>query len=128
MMNPWAEDQSDATASGSISNSLDTLFNTSEIERVSIYEAAMIRYFQPEYNKQLKNSFPSTQLQILQGCYERDMQAVVAEFGATNLPYNLSSDIISAKDHHKAHFDLHDDKARQSFFGRIREETNYEES
>ena len=103
MMNPWAKDQSDAKAADNTSNSLDTLFNTSEMERVSIYEAAMIRYFQPEYNKQLKNNFPSTQLQILQGCYDRDMQAVVAEFGIENLPYNLCSDIIVAQDHHKAH-------------------------
>ncbi|MFN7073900.1 hypothetical protein ACK4QV_20235, partial [Proteus mirabilis] len=65
------------TESVRIKAGLDKLFNTSEAERISLYEAALIRYFSPEYNKEFKDSFPSTNLKILQDCYNKDISAVI---------------------------------------------------
>lgn len=43
--------ESKDTDASRIKAGLDKLFGTSDSERISLYEAAMIRYFSPEYNK-----------------------------------------------------------------------------
>jgi len=115
-MNPFAKNKDKDTSSKRISNGLDMLFNTTEKERVSLYEAAMIRYFQPQYNKQLKDSFPSTDIKTLSNCYDKDMQGVIAEFGLEGFPFNLYSETIPPKDYHIARFDLHNEDDRKVFF------------
>lgn len=99
-----------------INQGLDKLYGTDEKERVSLYEAALIRYFMPAYNLEFKDSFPSTNLKILQDCYAKDFAGVTAEIGFDEFPFTLYSDKVRAKDHHIAHFDLHDDIARKVFF------------
>jgi len=95
---------------------LDKLFGTDEKERISLYEAAMIRYFQPPLNKEFKDSFPSTNMKLLNDCYEKDFAAVVAEFAFDDMPFYLCSEIVKPYDHHIAHFDLHDGAQRKAFF------------
>jgi hypothetical protein len=99
-----------------IAAGLDKLFGTTERERVALYEAAMIRYFQPKLNKEFKDSFPSTNLKVLEDCYVKDFTAVVAEFSIDEIPYHLSSDVVAAKHYHMAYFDLHKDADRKAFF------------
>ena len=114
--NPFAQNTEKSESSKRISMGLDKLFGTTEAERVALYEAAMIRYFQPQYNKQLKHSFPSTNIKTLSDCYDKDMQAIVAEFCFDNFPYCLTTENVEPKDYHIANFDLHTEKARKSFF------------
>jgi hypothetical protein len=116
--NPHAKDVDKTRSSERIGKGLDKLFGTSEAERITLYEAAMIRYFQPYYNKQLKNSFPSTNMKILSDCYEKDMQAIIAEFCVDKFPYRLFSEHREAQIIHIAHFDLHKETDRKSFFQR----------
>lgn len=96
---------------------LDKLTGTSEAEQISIFEAAMIKYFAPEYNKEFKNSFPSTNLKILQDCYDKDISAVVAEICIDTLPYKLFSQSVESKQYHISKHDLHNDAERKVFFG-----------
>lgn len=96
---------------------LDKLFGTTEQERIALYEASLIRYFEPEFNKEFKNSFPSTSLKILQDCYQKDFSAVVAEICIDNLFFRLYSDKVPIKHHHLAKHDLHEDQERRAFFG-----------
>ncbi|MDW9508807.1 hypothetical protein GOA81_28130 [Sinorhizobium meliloti] len=114
MFNPHAEDTSQGDKR--IGQGLDKLFGTTEKERVALYEAALIRYFFPTFNAEFKDSFPSTNLRILQDCYEKDFSAVSAEILFDDFPFTLYSEIAPAKHHHLAYFDLHDDKARKVFF------------
>lgn len=93
---------------------LDKLFGTTE--RVSLYEAAMIRYFQPKLNKEFKDSFPSTNLKVLQDCYAKDFAAVVAEFSIDPIPYFLCSDAIARRPDHIAKHDLRSQTDRKAFF------------
>ncbi|EIL90515.1 hypothetical protein UU9_06904 [Rhodanobacter fulvus Jip2] len=95
---------------------LDKLFGTSERERVALYEAAMIRYFQPEFNVEFKDSFPSTRLKILQDCYEKDFSAVIAEFCFDNIPFVLRSEKVAAAYYHVAKYNLHSEEERRTFF------------
>lgn len=95
---------------------LDKLFETTEAERTSLFEASMIRYFKPEFNTIFKDSFPSTNLKTLADCYDKDIATVVAEICIDELPFRLFSDAVAAAPYHIARHDLHKDEDRQVFF------------
>lgn len=114
MLNPFAENMDDGDER--IASGNDKLFGTSEQERVSLYEAALIRYFSPIFNKEFRNSFPSTNLKVLQDCYDKDFSALVAEINFDTLPYYLCSSTVDAAPTHTAFFDLHEDEQRKAFF------------
>ncbi len=115
VMNPIASNKDEGAKR--IRSGLDKLFNTNEQERVALYEASLIKYFQPEFNKEFKNSFPSTNLKILQDCYEKDFSAVVAEICIDELPFRLFSEKVDPNWNHIAKHDLHKDEDRRMFFG-----------
>lgn len=115
-MNPWAKNKEDGSVR--ISAGLDKLFGTSDAERVTLYEASLIRHFQPPYNKEFKESFPSTNLKVLADCYDKDFSALISEICIDELPFKLTSDAVPPSQYHTAKFDLHKDEARQVFFGR----------
>lgn len=114
VLNPHA-DEVDHDGSR-IQAGLDKLFGTSERERVALYEAAMIRYFQPEFNIEFKDSFPSTRLKILQDCYKKDFSAVVVEFYFDDMPFVLRSGKVVASHYHIAQYNLHSEEERRAFF------------
>lgn len=114
LFNPHA--QNNDQGSSRIKLGLDKLYGTTEEEQVSLYEASLIRYFSPQYNIEFKNSFPSTNLKILEECYAKDFAAVVAEICIDNLPFKLFSESVEAKPYHIAKFSLHTDEARKFFF------------
>lgn len=118
VINPFAKSKGDDQFKARLKMGLDKLENTSEAERVTLFEAAFIRYFQPEYNVRLKYSFPSTNLKMLQDCYDKDFQSLVAEICFDDFHYSLRSKTIaptSANDHF-AKYDLHTAQNRKSFF------------
>ncbi len=96
---------------------LDKLFGTTDAERVSLYEAALICYFSPEFDMESKDSFPSTNLKILQDCYKKDFLVVVAQICIDDLPSCLCSDTVEPKFEHIITFDLHNDTERRAFMG-----------
>jgi hypothetical protein len=95
---------------------LDKLYGTSEKERVALYEASLIRYFQPRYNKEFKDSFPSTDLKLLTDCYDKDFSGVVAEINFDDLPWDLMSDKVQPARYHIAKHNLHTAEERSMFF------------
>lgn len=114
VFNPGAKDKEKGVER--ISSGLDKLFNTNEAERITLYEASLIRYFQPKYNKDFKDSFPSTNMKVLADCYEKDFSALIAEICIDELPFKMFSDAVPAKQYHQAKHDLHDEDARKVFF------------
>ncbi|MES9962184.1 MAG: hypothetical protein ABW116_01465 [Candidatus Sedimenticola sp. 20ELBAFRAG] len=115
IMNPFAKNTDEGPER--IKTGLDKLFNTTEQERITLYEASLIRYFYPEFNKEFKDSFPSTNLKVLQDCYEKDFGGVVAEICIDELPFKLFTDNVNPKHYHIAKHDLHKDEDRRMFFG-----------
>jgi len=115
IMNPFAKNSEEG--SERITSGLDKLFNTTEQERIALYEASLIRYFYPEFNKEFKDSFPSTNLKILQDCYEKDFAAVVAEICFEELPFKLFSESAEISNYHIAKHNLHKSEDRRMFFG-----------
>ncbi|HBD94709.1 MAG: hypothetical protein A2015_07090 [Spirochaetes bacterium GWF1_31_7] len=115
MMNPFASNKENGQER--IKSGLDKLFNTTEQERIALYEASLIRYFLPEFNKEFKNSFPSTTMKILQDCYEKDFCSIVAEICHDELPFKLCSEKVEPSYYHFAKHNLHKEKDRRMFFG-----------
>ncbi|MGK2908725.1 MAG: hypothetical protein ACSLE1_02835 [Sphingobium sp.] len=114
VMNPWAENKEDGPKR--IAAGLDKLFGTSDAERVTLYEASLIRYFQPPFNKEFKDSFPSTNLKVLADCYEKDFAGLISGICIDELPFKLTSEAVAPAQYHTAKFDLHEDEARRMFF------------
>lgn len=114
VMNPSAENKEHGAKR--ISAGLDKLFGTSDAERVTLYEASLIRYFQPSFNKEFKDSFPSTNLKVLADCYEKDFAGLISEICIDELPFKLTSDVVAPAQYHTAKFDLHKDEDRRMFF------------
>jgi len=112
--NPHAADRSQGEAR--IQAGLDKLHGTSEKERVTLYEASLIRYFQPRYNKEFKDSFPSTDMKVLKDCYDKDFSGVVAEINFDDLPWDLTSNVVPAAAFHIAKHPLHTEEERSMFF------------
>jgi hypothetical protein len=114
-INPFAKNKDeDGTR---VKSGLDKLYNTTEAERVSLYEASLIRYFYPQYNVEFKDSFPSTNLKILKDCYEKDFGAVVAEICIDELPFKIKSESVAPSQYHVAKHNLHKAEDRKLFFG-----------
>lgn len=95
---------------------IEKLYGTSEAERISLYEASMIRYFNPVFNKVFKNNFPSTNLEVLKDCYAKDFAGVVAEFAFDEMPWRLKSEIVPPAREHVASFHLHGEDERRMLF------------
>lgn len=114
LFNPNAKNKEEGQSR--IKAGLDKLFGTTEQERIALYEASLIRYFSPKYNKEFKNSFPSTNLKILQDCYEKDFAGIIAEICIDELPFRLFSETVESKQYHIAQFKLHDNEERKIFF------------
>lgn len=114
VMNPWAENKKDGQKR--IAAGLDKLFDTSDAERVTLYEASLIRYFQPPFNKEVKDSLPSTNLKVLADCYEKDFAGLISEICIDELPFKLTSGTVAPTQYHTAKFDLHKDDDRRMFF------------
>jgi hypothetical protein len=114
MFNPFAQDREHGEAR--IEMGISKLIEITEAERTTLYEASLIRYFQPRYNKEFKNSFPSTNMKILKDCYSKDIATIIAEICLDHFPVRLYTDSIPPKVNHIAQHDLHTDTARRVFF------------
>ncbi|WP_222709906.1 hypothetical protein [Reinekea thalattae] len=114
LINPFAKNNKDSNAR--INSGVNKLYNTTEHERITLYEASLIRYFSPEFNKEFKDSFPCTNLKILQDCYDKDFSGIIAEICIDTLPFKLFTEKVKAKLYHIAKHDLHKNKNRRMFF------------
>jgi hypothetical protein len=84
--------------------------------RISLAEAALIRYFEPKYNKIYKTGFPHKRHKILQKLFEFDFAALAVEASVVDHGMRLYSQKQQPNFHHSAQFNLHDKTARKSFF------------
>lgn len=85
-------------------------------QQVSLTEAALIKYFQPEYNKIYKKKFPSRELTILAECYKLNFSALVVELNTDDINFLTYSDSVAPSTHHISNVSLVEDEQRDSFF------------
>jgi len=113
----------DGRSEGTISDERDKKRFTSILDnplklkqQIGLAEAALIRYFQPEYNIIYKQKFPSPKLKLLKKCFDLDFSGLMVEINTDELRFDLYSQTRPAKMHHISNIDLVDSDSRASFF------------
>lgn len=104
-------------------------YNVQEAEfarknRVSLAEAALIRYFEPKYNKIYKTTFPSPKHKIIEELIRKDFSGLSVEIDTSNIRAKLvsgctkPSNCLFSKKHpfvHIANIPLYSTEERESF-------------
>lgn len=87
-----------------------------EHQQICLIEAALIRYFAPEYNAIYKESFPSVSHKILKECYELDFSGLIVEINTDECGFFLYSSNAQPRMHHISKVDLFTPLDRDGFF------------
>ena len=111
-------DQENLSDTNHLQNVLNTVMieGLNEQQVINFTEAALIRYFQPSYNIEYKNSFPNPAHSTYAECYELDINSVVIEVNTENINCRLYSANISASFLHMKDFFLHSNLDRKNMF------------
>lgn len=88
-----------------------------ESQVVTFTEAALIKYFQPQYNKEYKDSFPNKEHTSFSECYELDINSVCFEMDTSDkILCSFYSPSVERSHLHMATFLLHSPEERRLFF------------
>lgn len=87
-----------------------------EQQQINFTEAALIRYFQPSYNKIYKGSFPNPAHSTYSECYDVDLNMVCVEVQTKDLGLRLWSEAIKPQWVHFCSFPLHSREDRVYMF------------
>ena len=88
-----------------------------EQQRINFTEAALIRYFEPPYNKIYKDSFPNPAHSTYSQCYDLDVNSVCIEMQTYELVHcALYSDKIARAPWNMEQFPLHSLNDRRNMF------------
>jgi hypothetical protein len=100
---------------------IDRVFQTSisESHRINYCEAALIRYFQPEYNDRFKDSFPTPAHGSYAECYKLNLHSVAVEVDSRNLGLRFWSKSVAPDWVHMPFFSLRSEQERKGFWGFI---------
>lgn len=94
-------------------------------QMVSFVEAALIRYFQPKYNKMFRGkAFPNPVHKTYRECYELDFGSVCAEIAAYDslIPIQIYSEATPPDWWHFARFPLHSPEERADLWSELLKE------
>ena len=87
-----------------------------EKQRIGFTEAALIKYFLPEFNDKFKKNFPSRKDGTYTECYDLDLNAVVVELDTSDIKSHLWTSTVDANPFHHAYFPLHSEESRKAIF------------
>jgi hypothetical protein len=76
----------------------------------------LIRFFEPEYNKLYKDTFPNPAHKTYSECYELDINSVAVELDSENIRCQLWSPKILPAWTHFIVYPLHSKEERKSMF------------
>lgn len=91
-------------------------FEITDEQQICFTEAALIRYFKPEYNVLFKGTFPNPAHSTYAQCYELDLNVVNVELPTEPLKSRLWSPSAPPAWTHFAQFHLHSRDERKSMF------------
>lgn len=89
-------------------------FSISEKQKINFTEAALIKYFQPKYNVEFKDSFPSSKHTSYSECYNLDIKALTVEVDISENVRKIFTDKSGRKEHHIKMFEFNSDEDRMS--------------
>lgn len=85
-------------------------------QRTNFTEAALIRYFRPEYNDKYKDNFPDSKHRSYTECYDLDVSQISVEVNTEDSGYRLYSDCVDRKEHHVARYHMQSSNDRRKMF------------
>lgn len=87
-----------------------------EQQVINFTEAALIRYFQPPYNIEYKDTFPNPAHSTYSECYRLDINSISIELNTESIKCRLFSSAILPTIHHIKTFPLHSEDDRKGMF------------
>ncbi len=88
-----------------------------ERQKINFTEGALIKYFEPKYNIELKNSFPSEKHKSYSECYELDIRALNIELDTSEMTRKLFSEKAPRTSYHSKMFEFKNVDDRISILG-----------
>jgi hypothetical protein len=86
-------------------------------QELTIFEAALINYFKPEFNKEYKNSFPSSSFKSYEDLYKQDLDYFMVLLDTFSIKCRLFSKFIQDRQYiHTTDFSLESSNKKESFF------------
>ncbi|WP_162623344.1 hypothetical protein [Confluentibacter sediminis] len=85
-----------------------------EKQKINFTEAALIKYFQPKYNIEFKDSFPSTKHKSYSECYNLDIKALIIELDTSENTRKIFTEKTERTHHHMKIFEFNSDEDRIS--------------
>lgn len=114
-LGPWSISVNEADSFAHLENVHTTKLGLGEV--TALVEAALIRYFQPAYNKTFKYHFPKMLHTSYQSVYQLDFNSVGFEFETYDpIGVRLKSDFVEPNFVHTALFSLEPGDERRRFF------------
>lgn len=97
---------------------MDKVLHTelTEGQGINYIEAAMIRYFQPPYNIEFKDSFPDQKHTSYAECYALDLNAVCVELDTQEIGCRLWTPTVAPEWLHLISYQLHSPEEREHMF------------
>lgn len=86
-----------------------------EKQFINLTEAALIKYFEPEYNLNFKDNFPDTRHKSYSECYTLDIRAVNIEVGTREIIRRIYTNKTGRKPYHSQMFEFSSAQERISF-------------
>tara|TARA_R110001606_G_scaffold232260_1_gene379766 strand:+ start:124 stop:1107 length:984 start_codon:yes stop_codon:yes gene_type:complete len=94
-----------------------------EKQKINFTEGALIKYFEPKYNIELKNSFPSEKHKSYSECYNLDIRALSIELDTSEMIRKLFSEKAPRKSYHSKMFEFKNTDERISILEMNNKET-----
>lgn len=85
-----------------------------EKQKINFTEAALIKMFEPPYNKEFKNNFPDVKHSSYSECYSLDIRALKIELDTSEMVRRIYSKKIERKIYHSKMFEFKNDEDRIS--------------
>lgn len=89
----------DKADNGENISGIDYIQKTKKKDLISIYEAGLIKHFEPKYNKDFKNNFPSKKLKILNNIYKHKVDFLSLEIISDIIPKLFSHKVEKEREH-----------------------------
>lgn len=88
----------------------------SEQQKINFTEAALIRYFQPEYNETYKKTFPNPAHVTYSECYDLDINSVCVAIDSEPIKSRIWTPHVRPSHDHVPVFNLHSPEERRGMF------------
>ena len=83
---------------------------------INFTEAALIRYFEPEYNQKFKDTFPSPAHSSYASCYDLDVHSVSVGFVGDSIHARVFTSKVKPAKVHGINFELQNSEERKNLF------------